>query len=130
MSEAAENIVNFDPEPEEHEPDILREAVTVDLIAPVTVDGVTYAELTFDFAGRIKSEDITKFKATWKRLNPDEFNPVPIAEEDYQELYLTKAGNISLAVLRSLEAADKAGVYGLALEWLGKSSVKKKRRKR
>lgn len=121
---------NLDPDLDLPEVDILREPVTVDLIIPITVDGKEYRELTFDFAGKITPEDLDKFKETWKRLHPDKYNPAPIDESDYQELFLMKAGQIPVAVLRALQTADKAGVYALALEWLGKASVKKKRRKR
>jgi hypothetical protein len=129
MSTELEKIVNMEGQPAEPEVNILREPVTVDLEVPVTVDGVTYSEMTFNFAG-LKGEEIDKLDDTWHNLNPDIYNPVPLDQRDYQELYLVKASGIPLIVFRSLDGADKKGIYGLALEWLGKASVKKKRRKR
>lgn len=114
---------------EEPEPNILREPVTVDLEFPVTVDGVTYTEMTFNFSG-LTGPEIDKLDDTWKELHEGEFNPAPLDQRDYQELYLVKASGIPLIVFRALNGTDRKGVYGLALEWLGKSSVKRKRRKR
>lgn len=129
MSTELENIVTMEGQPAEPEVNILREPVTVDLEVPLTIDGVTYAEMTFNFAG-LTGPEIDKLDDTWKALHPDEFNPVPLDKRDYQELYLVKASGIPLIVFRSLDGADKKGIYGLALEWLGKASVKTKRRKR
>lgn len=98
-------------------PDILREPVTVHLRFPVTVDGVTHTQFTLDFHSITRPEH-NQIKRAWKKLHANEWATSAIDDEDFQELYLAKAGKIPVAVLRALEPADQIGLYGKAFRWL------------
>jgi hypothetical protein len=110
--------------------DLLKEAFTVDLFDPVTVDGVTYHEITFDFAGMISADDVAKYEKQYQQITGNRLDSTEIADRVFQEFFLRKASGLSLGVFRGLGARDKRAVYNLALEYLGKISIKTKRRKR
>jgi hypothetical protein len=115
---------------EETEPDILKDVFTVELFDPVTVDGVTYEEITFDFPGTITGEDIAKYEKQYQQITGNRLDSTEIADRVFQEFFLRKASGLSLGVFRGLGARDKRAVYNLALEYLGKISYRTKRRKR
>jgi hypothetical protein len=114
----AEKVVDIETgEPADPAPDILREPVTVKLRFPVTVDGVTHTQFTLDFVSITRGEH-NQIKKAWKRLHPNEWATSAIDDEDFQELYLARAGKIPVAVLRALQPADQIGLYGKAFRWL------------
>jgi hypothetical protein len=121
---------NGDQAPEEPEVDILKESFMVDLIDPVTVDGVTYTEIEFDFPGQITPEDITKYEKQYQQITGNRLDSTEIADRIFQEFFLRKASGLGLGVFRGLGARDKRAVYNLAMEYLGKISYRTKRRKK
>jgi hypothetical protein len=113
-----EKVIDMETgEPEAPPPDMLRDPILVHLHFPVTVDGVTYTQFTLDFHSITRAEH-NQIKRAWKSMHANQWSTSAIDEEDFQELYLAKAGKIPVAVLRALSPADQIGLYGKAFRWL------------
>jgi hypothetical protein len=128
--EPVKNIIDMDGEVTEPQIDPFKEPFTVDLIQPVTVDGVTIKEIDFDFMGRIEAGDHAKFERQWTAITGRKFNVSEIADPLFQEFYLVKASGLSLSTIRAISGHDKPGLYFAVQEYLGKLFLKTKRRKK
>lgn len=103
----------------ERDVDLMREKATFALEVPVTVDGQTYAEVTFDFVGT-PSPVFEKAIKGWRKLHPDEDNLDMFKSEEFQQMLLSRVANLPMAVIAALDVWDRIACQQKVFVWLGK----------
>jgi hypothetical protein len=108
-----------EPETLERDVDLMREKGTFALEVPVTIDGKTYSEVTFDFLGT-PSAAFEKVIKTWRRLHPDDDTVDMFKSEEFQQMLVSRVAGLPMAVIQAFDVWDRMACQQKAYVWMGK----------
>lgn len=102
--------------------DSSKEPVEIVLDHPVEFDGKRYERLTFNFIG-IRRRQWKEIRLTFRGLCPNEYNPLPVDNEDYQDLVAAEAAKVPLLLISGdvLNPNDWKRINVATIQFLGKS---------